>query len=213
MRDAGRLRGKSEPAAVPAASPGAAAAPAAPFAPVTGPEADRQAAIIVFGAGVRADGSPTPTLARRVEAAWLFGERMAVPPFYLPTGGIGRHGPAEAAVMAAALQEAGVPPARILPEDTARNTLGSVLACRAMLRRIRHHGPVWAATSAYHLPRCLLLLRLAGVPARAVPPPRVPAAHRFSPRWRWRLREVPAIPLDVVLLLGRRAIDSLLPKR
>ena len=171
------------------------------------------AAIIVFGAGVRPDGSPTPTLARRVDAACAFGERMAVPPLYLPTGGIGRHGPAEAAVMAAALRAAGVPDARILPEDTARNTLGSVFACRAMLRRIRHDGPVWAASSAYHLPRCLLLLRLAGVPARAVPPPRAPASHRFSRRWRWRLREVPAIPLDVLLLLGRRTIDSLLSKR
>ena len=193
---------------IPAASPGVATPAAA-----TEPQADRQAAIIVFGAGVRADGSPTPTLARRVEAAREFGERMAVPPFYLPTGGVGRHGPAEAVVMAAALHAAGVPQARILLEDTARNTLGSVLACQAMLRRIGHRGPVWAASSAYHLPRCLLLLRLAGIAARAVPPPRAPAAHRFSRRWRWRLREVPAMPVDVLLLLGRRAIDSLRPKR
>ncbi len=180
---------------------------------MTGPPVDRQAAIIVFGAGVRADGSPTPTLSRRIDAAREFGERMATPPLYLPTGGVGRHGPAEAAVMAAALRGAGVPEARILLEDTARNTLASVFACRAMLRRIRHNGPVWAATSAYHLPRCLLLLRLAGVPARAVPPPPAPAAHRFFRRWHWRLREVPAVPLDVLLLLGRRMIDSLPPKR
>ncbi len=171
------------------------------------------AAIIVFGAGVRADGSPTPTLARRVEAARSFGERLATPPLYLPTGGIGRHGPAEAAVMAAALRAGGVAEARIMPEDTARDTLGSVFACRAMLRRIGHRGPVWAATSAYHLPRCLLLLRLAGVPARAVPPPRAPASHRFWRRWHWRLREVPAMPVDVVLLFGRRTIDRVLPKR
>ncbi len=180
---------------------------------MTGASTTGRAAIIVFGAGVRPDGSPTPTLARRVEAAWTFGERMATPPSYLPTGGIGRHGPPEAAVMAAALRSAGVPDARILVEDTARDTLGSVLACRAMLRRMGHQGPVWAATSAYHLPRCLLLLRLAGVPARAVPPPRAPASHRFWRRWRWRLREVPAIPVDVLLLSGRRTIDRLLSKR
>jgi hypothetical protein len=32
-------------------------------------------------------------------------------------------------------------------------------------------------------------------------------------RWRWRLREVPALPWDVLLLLRRRMIDRLLTKR
>jgi hypothetical protein len=46
-----------------------------------------------------------------------------------------------------------------------------------------------------------------------VPPPRVPAARRFRRRWFWRLREVPALPWDVLLLLARGTIDRLLPKR
>ncbi|MGI4746658.1 MAG: YdcF family protein [Janthinobacterium lividum] len=172
-----------------------------------------QAAIIIFGAALRPDGSPTPTLSRRTEAAWRFGERLETPPLYVPTGGIGRHGPSEASAMAALLQAQGIPQARILPEETATDTLDSVHACAALLRARVHAGPVFAATSAYHLPRCLVLLRLAGMPARAVPPPRPPASQQVLRRWHWRLREVPALPWDVLLLLGRRMIDRSLTKR
>ncbi len=170
-----------------------------------------QPVVIIFGAGVRPDGTPSPTLARRVAAAIRFGEHLSSSPLYLPTGGIGRHGPPEASVMAALLRDAGVPDRRIRPEDTARDTLASVRLCVAMLRG--HDGAVFAATSAYHLPRCLLLLRLAGVPARPVPPPAEPASRRPSRRWRWRLREVPALPWDVLLLLWGRLVDKLTENR
>ncbi len=172
-----------------------------------------RAAILIFGAAVRPDGTPTPTLSRRVAAALRFGHTLAPPPLYVPTGGVGRHGPSEAAVMAAALLAAGVEPGRILREETARDTLDSVLACRALLRAAGHDGPVFVATSAYHLPRCLALLRLSGVPARAVPPPPHPASDRLWRRWRWRLREVPALPWDALLLGLRLLIDRLISKR
>ena len=161
------------------------------------------AAIIVFGAGLRPDGTPTATLSHRIAAALAFGRGLP-DVLYLPTGGVGRHGPSEAWAMADALQAAGVPPGSIVLEETARDTFDSVLACRAILRRRGHRGAVYAATSAYHLPRCLLLLRLAGVRARAVPPPDAPAASDFGRRWYWRLREVPALPWDVLLMLLRR---------
>ena len=172
-----------------------------------------RAAIIIFGAGLRPDGSPTPTLSRRVEAAVRFGERLATPPLYLPTGGIGRYGPSEASAMAALLQRHGIPEARIRREETATDTLDSVRACDALLRTMGHVGRVFAATSAYHLPRCLVLLRLQGVRAFPVPPPREPASQQLLRRWRWRLREVPALPWDVLLLLGARMIDKVLTKR
>jgi uncharacterized SAM-binding protein YcdF (DUF218 family) len=165
--------------------------------------------IILFGAGVRPDGTPTLTLTRRIDAARRFGESLPDPPLYMPTGGIGRHGPSEASVMRAALLSAGVPDERILVEETARDTLDSIYACRRLLRGLGHQGPVFAATSAYHLPRCVILLRLAGIKARPVPPPPEPAAHSVLRRWHWRLRELPALPWDVLLLL----IDRLLPKR
>jgi uncharacterized SAM-binding protein YcdF (DUF218 family) len=161
-------------------------------------------AIIIFGAGLRPDGSPSPTLMRRIAVALRFGHTLPQPPLYLPTGGIGRHGPSEARAMAEALEAAGVSPARIILEETATDTLDSVIACRAILRRRGHRGAVFAATSAYHLPRCLVLLRLAGVAARACPPPSVPAAAGWRQRWYWRLRELAALPYDTMLLLGLR---------
>ncbi len=60
-------------------------------------------------------------------------------------------------------------------------------------------GPVRLASSGYHLPRCLLLLRLAGVRATACPPPPAP---RWP--WYWRLREALALPYDAVLMALRR---------
>ena len=159
------------------------------------------AAIIIFGAAVRPDGSASPALHRRVDAAADFGAGLPAP-LYLPTGAQGRFGPPECAVMAELLRGRGVPAERILEEPTGTDTLSSVLACASLLRNRGHAGPVFAATSGYHLPRCLLLLRLAGMPARAVPPP---AADPSLPRrWFWRLREAPALPYDAALMLVAR---------
>jgi uncharacterized SAM-binding protein YcdF (DUF218 family) len=168
---------------------------------VSGPD---PAAIIIFGAAVRPSGLPSGALRRRVEAALAFGEALPGT-LYVPTGARGRFGEAESAVMAALLVTRGVPRARILEEPTGTDTLSSAIACARLLRARGHRGPVLAASSAYHLPRCLLLLRLAGLKARAVPPPRAPAAAGWRQRWWWRLREVPALPYDALLMLWHRA--------
>ncbi len=154
------------------------------------------ATIVIFGAAVRPGGRPSGTLRRRVDAAAAFGARF-VAPLFVPTGAVGRHGPSEASVMAALLAEQGVPPAGILLEETGTDTLSSVRAVVALLRAQRLTAPVFAATSGYHLPRCLVLLRIAGVAARACPPP--PAQADLWQRWYWRLREAPAIPYDAGL--------------
>jgi uncharacterized SAM-binding protein YcdF (DUF218 family) len=161
------------------------------------------AAIIIFGAAVRPDGEPSATLRHRVAAAAHFGATLEAP-IFLPTGALGRFPPAECVVMARLLREAGVPAERIRQEPTGVDTLSSAVACLRLLREAGHQGPVYAATSAYHLPRCLLLLWLAGVPARAVPPHPAPAATHWRKRWWWRLREVPALPYDALLMLWER---------
>jgi uncharacterized SAM-binding protein YcdF (DUF218 family) len=165
-------------------------------------------AIVIFGAAVRPDGTPSTALRWRTEAAVAFG-RTLDGPVYIPTGGLGRHPPAEAEVMARLLRAMDVPPDRIVPETTAVNTMGSVRAVRLLLLGMGHRGPVYAATSAYHLPRCVTLLRLAGLRARPAPPPPWPAARAWRRRWYWRLREAAALPLDAVLLLWLRATGSL----
>lgn len=156
-------------------------------------------AIVIFGAAVRPGGRPSNTLRLRVEAALRLGQTLRRP-LYLASGGLGLHPPAEAVVMAALLHEAGVAAADILVDDGADDTLASVRRAAALLRGRGHRGAVYAATSAYHLPRCLLLLRLAGLAARPCPPPRVPAATSQLKRWRWRLREVAAVPWDLLMM-------------
>jgi uncharacterized SAM-binding protein YcdF (DUF218 family) len=155
--------------------------------------------VIIFGAAVRPDGSPSPALRRRVEAALRFGATL-----YIPTGAKGRYGDAEAMVMARQLQAGGVPSGRILLEPTGTDTLSSVRAVVHLLRQQAWRGPVYVASNAYHQPRCVWLLRLAGVPARAAPPPPEPAASTLARRWYWRLREVPAIPYDLLLMAWLR---------
>jgi vancomycin permeability regulator SanA len=164
------------------------------------PDAIPDAIIVIFGAAVRPDGRPSQTLRYRVDAAVRFGARFARPVF-IPTGAKGRHGDAEATVMARQLLDAGYPAEAIQLETTGTDTLSSV---RAVVRMVRGRSPVYACTSTYHLPRCLVLLRLAGVRARACPPPPVPAATSRWVRWYWRLRETPALPYDALLMLWLR---------
>jgi uncharacterized SAM-binding protein YcdF (DUF218 family) len=158
-----------------------------------------QVIIVIFGAAVRPDGTPSNTLRRRVEAAAAFGLRYPGA-IFVPTGGVGRYGASEASVMAGLLGGFAIPPDRILLEETGTDTLSSVRAVRRLLRRETVRGKLFAATSAYHLPRCLLLMRLAGMKAHPCPPPAFPAALRWRTRWFWRLRECAAIPWDAALM-------------
>jgi uncharacterized SAM-binding protein YcdF (DUF218 family) len=159
--------------------------------------------IVIFGAAVRPDGTPSSTLRHRVAAAARFGARFKRP-LFIPTGARGRHGDAEATVMARQLIGSGYPEAAIVAEETGTDTLSSVRAVVRMIRVIDPRCPIYACTSAYHLPRCIVLLRVAGIRAHACPPPPVPAATRRSLRWYWRLRETPALPYDLLLMLWLR---------
>ena len=155
--------------------------------------------IVIFGAAIRADGAPSQTMRARVAAAFALGRTLTAP-IYIPTGGVGRHGPSEASLMALLLREHGADPARIRLEETARNTIRSVQACRELLAG--HTGPVYAATSAYHVPRCIVLLRIAGHRARACAPD-------GSFRLAAALREAIALPVDILTALWWRITGRL----
>ncbi len=157
--------------------------------------------IVIFGAAVRPDGQPSATLRERVDAAARFGVGDGL---FIPTGAQGRFGGSEASVMRARLIDLGITPDRIILEETGTDTLSSVRAVRRLLVTHRLTGPVYVATSAYHQPRCLILCWIAGMRARQCPPPPIAASRRFTQRWFWRLREVPALPYDVILAIGLR---------
>jgi vancomycin permeability regulator SanA len=164
--------------------------------------------ILIFGAAIRPDGKPSVTLRRRVEAA-LAGAKGHPETRFVPTGAAGRHGKSEASVMAGLLMKSGVPADNILLEETGVDTLSSVKAIRRLLRERPPSGQVMVATSAYHLPRCMILLCLCGITARPCRPPATRAASSWRKRWYWRLREVPALPYDAVLALWARITGQL----
>ena len=117
-------------------------------------------AIVVLGAAVRPGGAPSPALVRRVgRAVRLF--RAGAAPMLVMTGGLGRHPPAEAELMAALAIRAGVPPERILLEDRAATTFESARNCAALLQE-RGWRRVLLVTDGFHLRRSLLIFRAFG---------------------------------------------------
>ena len=155
--------------------------------------------LIIFGAAVLADGSPSGTLVRRVEGA-VRAARSYRDPVFMPTGGKGTAGYVEAEVMRAMLLAAGVPADRIVEEGQARDTVESVRLCDVLLRLAGDVDHVLTCTSRYHLPRCVLLLRLLGWPVRV---PQMPQDYVRLPTGkliRFTLKEIVATPYDAMLL-------------
>jgi uncharacterized SAM-binding protein YcdF (DUF218 family) len=160
--------------------------------------------IVIFGAAVRADGSASGSLRRRCDNAVRYGGAGPEGPFYLASGGVGRHGPAEALVMRDILLELGVAAARILLECEAGDTLQSVRLCTRILQRRGNVDQVWVSTSSYHRLRCALLFRLAGYDSSALP---AASDRPYLGRGKWLryvIKEWMATPWDAVMLLWHR---------
>lgn len=174
--------------------------------------------LVIFGAAVRADGTPSGSLARRVSGALDYSRgrssRIRSPFKFLATGGVGRHGPAEAFVIRDLLLRQGVSLDDVLIEDRARDTLESILLCNDLLARRDDVELVVPCTSRYHVPRCALLFRLAGYPVAS---PRMPSDAPHLVRWKrifYVLKEFVALPYDALLLtwhLARKRASRRLP--
>lgn len=125
--------------------------------------------IVIFGAAVRPDGSASGSLRRRCDNALRHGGAGAQGPLYLPSGGVDRHGPAEALVMRDILLSQGIAAPRILLECAARDTLESLPLCTRLRRRQPDVGRVLVSTGSYHRLRCALLFKLAGFDSVGLP--------------------------------------------
>ncbi|HEX6978777.1 MAG TPA: YdcF family protein [Alphaproteobacteria bacterium] len=161
------------------------------------------ACFVIFGAKLRPDGSPGPALRRRVAAA-LEAARGIPDAVFLVTGGQPRAYRTEATVMLRLLEEAGIPRERIIVEDKAANTRASAYLCAAILRARGDLTPVLVCSDRFHLPRCVWLLRLAGVRAAAA---RVPDERSQMRPALWGLcvaREIVAIVRDTIAMGLRR---------
>jgi uncharacterized SAM-binding protein YcdF (DUF218 family) len=155
---------------------------------------------VIFGAAVRPGGGPSGTLKRRVMGAWrLGGDSDATR--YLPTGAVGEHGPSEASVMRDVLVSQGVPVDRIVLEERGTDTLSSVVECAKILQPRKDVRSVTVCTSSYHVPRCRLLLRIAGVRSRGARAGGDRSALGLRTWLYYVARELVATPWDTTLLL------------
>ena len=119
-------------------------------------------AIVILGNTVAADGQPSPRLRARLDCA-LEAYRLKLAPWMIVTGGVGKEGFDEAAVMARYLVEHGVPASAILVDSAGIDTAASA-ANVARIARERKLKSVLVATQFFHVPRTSLALARAGVP-------------------------------------------------
>ena len=150
---------------------------------------------LVLGAAVWAQGVPSPTLARRADhaaALWRAGKVDLL----VGCGGLGRHPPAEARVMADLWRAAGVPAAAIALEETSTTTRANVTQALPILRALGATEVV-IVTDPYHAPRAWLIARQAGLPARVS----TPAWRSVGPR-QW-LRHLPREGVALIAALLR----------
>ena len=163
---------------------------------------------VIFGAAVRADGTPSGSLARRVEGALALAADVR-PRVFLATGGVGRYGPAEAHVIRDLLLVAGALEKEVLTENQATDTLQSVLFCHAILRGRSDVDLLVPCSSNYHNFRCALLFRMLGYRVRIG---RMPAELSQLGPWKWSryvAKEILATPYDATLLLFYRLSNRL----
>lgn len=125
-------------------------------------------AIIVLGAQVYSDGTPSPQLELRLEAALAAWQQGPQP--VIVCGAQGTNEPApEGQVMRAWLISRGVPESQIQADVTSRNTEENLQNALALLPP--GATAVTVVTSDYHLPRALVIARDLGLQPNGIGSP------------------------------------------
>ncbi|HEU4451671.1 MAG TPA: YdcF family protein [Longimicrobium sp.] len=116
---------------------------------------------VVLGTTANPDGTPSPRLAARLDAAAALYRRGLVP-HVIVSGGVGREGVDEAAVMKRYLVQKGIPSERIIPDSRGINTAATAKNAAAIMRQKGWTGAV-VVSQYFHIPRCRLALRRQGI--------------------------------------------------
>lgn len=179
------------------------------------PRKTRYGYIVVHGAGLMPDGTPTPLLAGRIDKAAELWHAQACQPLFVASGGRGADERcSEAEAISSYLQERhGVPSDRIILEDRSTNTWENLKRTRAVLDA-REHGHAYRCclvTSDYHVFRAVEYARGCGLAADGVGSP---TARYYFPtaflreyaaitRKHWKPYAIIGIPgLAMALFLG-----------
>lgn len=154
------------------------------------------AAILVLGARVR-PGELRGALRRRVDAAVAAASRWP-DALVVACGGRGWDGRIEADVMARALAEAGVDPARLRRDRLSLTTRENLEEGSALVRRASRTGSLAITTCDWHLERALTIGRAMGLDVVGVPAIG-PKVH-FVRAARRRLFERLSLALDLLFV-------------
>jgi vancomycin permeability regulator SanA len=154
-------------------------------------DAPSRSTAIVFGAGLRRDGTPTQVLADRVATAAALYHQGKVQWLFLSgsTRGEGYDEPEAMRALAIAL---GVDPQAILMDKQGTRTLETCLRARKAFGI----QSALLVTQRFHLPRAMVLCKALGIRADGVQAD----LSRYSTRsrWLWELRELPASLVAVI---------------
>jgi vancomycin permeability regulator SanA len=116
---------------------------------------------LVLGSKVELDGTPSPRLRARLERTVELYQAGAFP-VVIASGGVGREGFDEAAVMRDYLVAHGVPEDRVLVDSSGVTTYASAQATERIVRE-RKLKSVFVVSQYFHLPRARLALRRFGL--------------------------------------------------
>ena len=134
------------------------------------PEEDSYDAIIVLGAQVKPDGSPSVQLGWRLDAAYEAYQKKQVP--VVVCGAQGKDEPVtEAAAMKAYLTDKGIQEKEILTDPESFNTRQNLINAAALLKESGNIKRVLIVTSDYHVPRSMALARDLGFEASGLGSP------------------------------------------
>jgi vancomycin permeability regulator SanA len=156
--------------------------------------------IVVLGAAVWEGGKASNAMRRRIDGA-LQSAQGRPDALFLVSGGVGKHPPSEASVMARLLQDAGTSSERILLDEASADTLESIRNCTRILRALPKFGDVIVCSDIYHIPRCRWLFKLYGITAL---PGKVASGRSQNKASRWlyyQLREWVAVPWDTLMAI------------
>lgn len=116
---------------------------------------------VVLGNEVRADGTPHPRLAARLDAAFALYEGGVVKNVIV-SGGVGRSGFDESAVMKSYLAARGIPADRIVADSLGVTTAATAVNTAAILRQ-KQWSSVVVVSQYFYIPRCRLAMRRVGI--------------------------------------------------
>ncbi len=148
-------------------------------------ESPQSSLAIVFGAGLRKDGSPTPVLRDRIVTAVELYKSGKIQKILM--SGDSRSGSySEPYSMAALAQEYGIPTEDIIFDFKGRSTFDTCFHAKELCAQ----EPILLVTQSFHLPRAIFICNQLGLKGIGVSADR--RKYRLSSQIFWQIREIPA---------------------